>query len=81
MNKQIQELAEKAGIETELDDYGEVRLCIAYGSSLEYFSSLLIKECMIAMEKYGAEYAYPSAGLHQAKGFSDAIKQHFGVTE
>ena len=42
-------------------------------------AELIIQECIDTMYKRGETYAYPSAGFHQAKTFSEAIIEHFGV--
>jgi hypothetical protein len=42
-------------------------------------AKLIIQECVDTMYKRGETYAYPSAGFYQAKTFSDAIVEHFGV--
>jgi len=77
MNEQIRELAEQAGFEIELDDYGEIRVVSAYGSSLEKFTELIVKECG------GFVYNYPQKYLtrNQAREISLAMEEHFGVEE
>jgi hypothetical protein len=42
-------------------------------------AKLIIQECIDTMYKRGETYAYPSAGFYQAKTFSNAIVEHFGV--
>jgi hypothetical protein len=42
-------------------------------------AELIIQECVDTMYKRGETYAYPSAGFYQAKTFSDAIIEHFGI--
>jgi len=47
----------------------------------EKFAELIVKECVATMHKHGETYAHPSAGFYQAKTFSEAIMEHFGVEE
>ncbi len=73
MNERIRELAEQAGIETEFDDYGEVRISMAFGSALEKFAELLIKDCANIVNS-----------LEQHEGEGDCytveyLKERFGV--
>jgi hypothetical protein len=73
MNERIRELALEAGIETEFDDYGEVRISMAFGSALEKFAELLIKDCANIVNS-----------LEQHEGQGDCytveyLKERFGV--
>jgi hypothetical protein len=73
MNERIRELAEQAGIETEFDDYGEVRISMAFRSALEKFAELLIKDCANIVNS-----------LEQHEGQGDCytveyLKERFGV--
>jgi hypothetical protein len=73
MNERIRELALEAGIETEFDDYGEVRISMAFGSALEKFAELLIKDCANIVNS-----------LEQHEGEGDCytveyLKERFGV--
>ncbi len=80
MNERIRELAEQAGIATNLDtDYFEkdINKWIDYYS--EKFAELIVRECVATMYKHGETYAHPSAGFYQARTFSEAIMEHFGV--
>lgn len=70
MNDLIKELAEKAGIEIEIDDYGEVRLSTAYGSSLEYFAKLVMQESASACSSFDCG---------RTKSAEDLINQHFKI--
>ncbi len=82
MKTRIQEIAQQAGIETELDDYGEVRLSTAYGSSLEYFAQLIAKECMTLCSKVEEDKElsdYPGGFRDGALLCQQEIKEHFGV--
>lgn len=82
MNKRIQEIAQLAGIETELDDYGEVRISTAYGSSLEYFAQLIAKECMSICSKVEEDDElsdYTGGFRDGAMLCKQEIKEHFGV--
>ena len=82
MNKRIQEIAQLAGIETEIDDYGEVRLSTAYGSSLEYFAQLIAKECMSICSKVEEDDElsdYTGGFRDGAMLCKQEIKEHFGV--
>jgi hypothetical protein len=82
MNERIKELAEQAGIETEFDNYGEVRLSMAYGSALEKFTELVLKECEKVAKNpqwYGES---PSNGWRNPiRHVCNVMKEHFGVEE
>ncbi len=91
MNQKIRELAERAGIEIEFDDYGEVRLLTAYGSDLEKFVELIkqsiydkVKEELIPDDIIAEEQVHHQEYLKGCNaGIVDAlcyIKQ-FGVEE
>jgi len=72
MNERIRELAEQAGITTNLDtEYFEkdVNKWVDYYS--EKFAELIIRECADLVDNHDDSYPYVS--------FGDMIKQHFGV--
>jgi hypothetical protein len=86
MNERIRELAEQAGITTNIDtDYYEKDMNKWVDYFSEKFAELIVKECIetVAENMYsgstpsdfsdGADFAY-------AQAISD-IKQHFGVEE
>lgn len=82
MNKRIQEIAQLAGIETELDEHGEVKLSTAYGSSLEYFAQLIAQECMDLCSKVEEDDElsdYTGGFRDGALLCQQEIKEHFGV--
>ena len=72
MNERIRELAEQAGITTNLDtEYFEkdVNKWVDYYS--EKFAELIVRECADLVDNHDDSYPYVS--------FGDMIKQHFGV--
>ena len=74
MNERIRELVEQVGIQIEFDDYGEIRMCEAYGSSFIKFAELIVRKCAgIAFDEYAA--------TNGAASGESAILKHFGVTE
>jgi hypothetical protein len=68
MNEKLKEIAAKAQVEH----------CVSH-VRLQEFAELIVKECIDTMYKRGETYAHPSAGFYQAKTFSEAIIEHFGV--
>jgi len=86
MNEQrIRELAEQAGITTNLDtDYYEKDMNKWVDYFSEKFAELIVRECADAcykhkdVESFGI---YPVRVAMVTKACSDNIKQHFGVEE
>ncbi len=74
MNERIRELAEQAGITTNLDtDYYEKDMNKWVDYFSEKFAELIVKECMtVARKADGLDAEYEAWYL---------IKQHFGVEE
>jgi len=80
MNERIQELAEQATSIVEM--VGPQGYTSSYAKfDREKFAELIVRECVATMYKHGEIYAHPSAGFYQAKIFSKAIMEHFGVEE
>lgn len=77
MNERIKELAKQA---TDIE-YGVDNGFDRVTFDKEKFAELIVKECIDTMYKHGEAYAHPSAGFYQAKTFSEAIMEHFGVEE
>jgi polyribonucleotide nucleotidyltransferase len=67
-NERIKELADQADIQIEFDDYGEVRLSMAYGSAIEKFAELIVREC--------SRVAKLEVGTNRV---CVAIENHFGI--
>ena len=75
MNERIKELMDQAGIDVEaVENLGEMPTALK-------FAELIVRDCIDTMYKRGESYAHPSAGFYQAKTFSEAIMEHFGVEE
>lgn len=72
MNERIKELAKQSLPASYLTNCP---------SALDKFARLIIQDCVATMYKHGEAYAHPSAGFYQAKTFSEAIMEHFGVKE
>ena len=71
MNKRILELAEQAGVYTELLDESETVI-------LEKFAELIVRECISALE----EKIHRSIDHEGDEIWADLIlKEHFGVEE
>jgi hypothetical protein len=78
MNERIRELAEQAGISTNIDtDYYEKDMNKWVDYFSEKFAKLIIRECVAQCEK-NAEHPYLGPG---SKLSAFNIKEHFGVTE
>jgi hypothetical protein len=78
MNERIRELAEQAGITTNIDtDYYEKDMNKWVDYFSEKFAKLIIRECVAQCEK-NAEHPYLGPG---SKLSAFNIKEHFGVTE
>jgi hypothetical protein len=78
MNERIRELAEQAGITTNIDtDYYEKDMNKWVDYFSEKFAKLIIRECVAQCEK-NAEHPYMGPG---SKLSAFNIKEHFGVTE
>ena len=75
MNERIAKLYDRAIIIEDGGDYVCGKL------DPVKFAELMVRECIDTMYKRGEAYAHPSAGFYQAKTFSEAIMEHFGVTE
>jgi hypothetical protein len=81
MNERIKELAQQAdGVFIHKLITGAKQYTFLE-KDLEKFAELIVKECVATMYKRGEAYAHPSAGFYQAKTFSEAIMEHFGVEE
>lgn len=78
MNERIRELAEQAGITTNIDtDYYEKDMNKWVDYFSEKFAKLIIRECVAQCEK-NAEHPNLGPG---SKLSAFNIKEHFGVTE
>lgn len=73
MKERIKELMKQAGTDTSGKWMGV--------EHAEKLAELIVRECIDTMYKHGESYAHPSAGFYQAKTFSEAIMEHFGVEE
>ena len=81
MNERIKELAEQAGVEIELDDYGETRVASAYGNSLERFAELIVQECAMLCRQEGENKFNNVWEQVRAKCDAQMILEYFGVEE
>jgi hypothetical protein len=78
MNERIRELMGKT-LDSEFSHTWDTMTHEGLLQFSEKFAELIVRDCIDTMYKRGETYAYPSAGFHQAKTFSDAIIEHFGV--
>jgi hypothetical protein len=76
MNERIRELAEQAGMESDILDENEGTIWWIANSDLEKFAELLIRECSQVSRDHQRVY-YESHGDRIA----EQIKKHFGVEE
>ena len=78
MNERIRELAEQAGITTNLEtDYFEKDMNKWVDYFSEKFAELIVRECARVSERTGALNEADVEG----EMIADAIKEHFGVEE
>jgi len=73
MNERIAKLMRNHGLHKHISADCQHRM--------EMLAELIVKECVATMYKHGETYAHPSAGFYQAKTFSEAIMEHFGVEQ
>ena len=83
MNERIKQLAQEAGMYVDVKGEPWPKWMGAEECEVAYkkFAELIVRECIDTMYKRGESYAHPSAGFYQAKTFSEAIMEHFGVEE
>jgi len=78
MNERIKELADEAGITTNLDtDYFEQDMNKWVDYFSEKFAELIVKECLNKIETEASQYAEPVWAFELVND----IKEHFGVKE
>jgi hypothetical protein len=77
MNEKIRDFERQSGLEI----YGLGKDRTKWKTAVEKYTELVVLECIDTMYKRGEAYAHPSAGFYQAKTFSEAIMEHFGVEE
>ena len=79
MNERINELAEQAGITTNLDtDYYEKDMNKWVDYFSEKFAELIVRECIdIAQDRAN----FPGFPPNDVNDIIDEIKEHFGVEE
>ncbi len=85
MNKQIQELAEQAGLvkilEEHAHEYGAGTFENTPYPELEKFALLIIRKCMACSTWVGKNNTNTVEPIHTAQAINQRITQHFGIAE